>query len=198
MQSSNYLSHIIYAFLCLSLSTQLQAATKTWNGNTNSDWKEAANWTPAGEPQNEDDVIIPDSTSTAYKPAIDAATNYINSLVLQNRASLQISETGTLWLFMDPAGDPPYPPPPTKIHIQANAKIHLYGEIAASLAPKIVIDASGTLNNWGKISNSFGFSSGGEGPGGEISNYGTLNNWGKIRLFDPNYDDGIKKLRQFQ
>ena len=155
MQSSNYLARIFCTLLLLSLARtttsrhqnmerqhQLPIGTKPPIGH------------PPGEPQNEDDVIIPDSTSTFYKPVVDTTTNYINSLVLQNRASLQISETGTLWLFMDPAGDPPYPPPPTKIHIQANAKIHLYGQVMAGLAPKIVIDASGTLNNWGEITNS--------------------------------------------
>jgi hypothetical protein len=48
----------------------LRAAIFTWNGNVSSDWNTASNWTPAGVPDVNDDVVIT-SSGGAFDPVYD-------------------------------------------------------------------------------------------------------------------------------
>ena len=70
------------------------AAPKTWNGGTSTDWATAANWTPSGVPANGDDVTI-GNVNTNYWPAL-ASNTTINSLTILGRSSTSNTRGGDL------------------------------------------------------------------------------------------------------
>lgn len=53
----------------------------TWNGSKNTDWYDAANWTPAYAPSSDKTVIVPDATTTPRSPFLsDGSNSTIKSL----------------------------------------------------------------------------------------------------------------------
>ncbi|MBK9985101.1 MAG: hypothetical protein IPP15_22550 [Saprospiraceae bacterium] len=47
-----------------------ELANYVWNGSTNTDWLTPPNWTPTGTPSANDDVIIPDASTTPNDPML--------------------------------------------------------------------------------------------------------------------------------
>lgn len=48
----------VILFSLLAASIVSNAATKTWNGSTSTDWYNGANWTPSGVPGFNDSVVF--------------------------------------------------------------------------------------------------------------------------------------------
>ena len=69
--------------------TVLSAADKVWNGNLNSDWHTADNWTPTGVPGSGDDVLIPNVTND---PVISAGDAAVNSLIINSGAIVDLTD----------------------------------------------------------------------------------------------------------
>lgn len=66
-------STIKFLFLgaALFVVSQVSAATITWNGNTNSDWGTASNWSTNSVPTSSDDVVV-NNGSLSNQPVLDA------------------------------------------------------------------------------------------------------------------------------
>jgi subtilisin family serine protease len=71
---------------------------KTWNGSVNSDWHNAANWTPSGVPTGGIDVTIPDMTNDPVISNGDAATDdlTLNAGAILDLTTRTLSVEGTL------------------------------------------------------------------------------------------------------
>ncbi|WDF59562.1 T9SS sorting signal type C domain-containing protein [Flavobacterium sp. KACC 22758] len=86
-----------YDGACSSLSAVVlvKVIAKVWNGNTNTDWNIASNWTPSGVPTASDCVVIPNTTN---KPIINGTNtnSYANTLSVTNLGSLTVNSTNTL------------------------------------------------------------------------------------------------------
>ena len=69
--------------------------TKTWNGNTDANWTNAANWTPAGMPLPTDCVNIPDRPND---PVISGTNGsfFANRLNIESTGSLIVESSNTL------------------------------------------------------------------------------------------------------
>ncbi len=85
----------------LFTAQSLFAVTKTWTGNTNSDWATASNWNPNSVPTADDDVKIPNVTTD---PIIGGSTDAVaksvdiwngGNLTLEVNAQLSIDEATT-------------------------------------------------------------------------------------------------------
>ncbi len=91
---------ILAIVLCASLlslvTTQVHAATCTWNGLSNNDWTYAANWSDCGGlvPGESDDVIIPDVDTDPSIPEMTAIN--IGELTMQTGSRLSIPGSSTL------------------------------------------------------------------------------------------------------
>lgn len=69
--------------------------TKTWNGNADVNWANAANWTPAGMPLQSDCVNIPDRSND---PVISGTNGsfFVNRLTIESTGSLIVESSNTL------------------------------------------------------------------------------------------------------
>jgi hypothetical protein len=67
----------------LTLANASTTNTKTWYGLTSTDWSNQFNWTPNGVPDNTNDVIIPDASTTNYDPTIGVAAT-VKTLTIQS------------------------------------------------------------------------------------------------------------------
>lgn len=85
----------ILTFILTTLVVHSFAQTNTWNGNTDTDWHKACNWSLNAVPTCSHDVVIP--TGTANKPVITAVA-HANTIEVQGSISstLTISGSGTL------------------------------------------------------------------------------------------------------
>ena len=72
----------------LLLSNVAHAITKTWNNPAGGSWATAANWTPAGAPQNGDDVVIALSGTYSVTYVPGTQTN-LNSFTLGGATGVQ-------------------------------------------------------------------------------------------------------------
>jgi hypothetical protein len=86
-----------YDGACSSVSAVVlvKVIAKVWNGNTNTDWNTASNWTPNGVPTASDCVVIPNTTN---KPIINGTNtnSYANTLSVNNLGALTVNSTNTL------------------------------------------------------------------------------------------------------
>jgi len=64
-------------------------ADKTWDGSVSSDWHTADNWTPAGVPDSEDDVLVPD---VANDPIISTGDAEVGGLTIAQGALLDVTD----------------------------------------------------------------------------------------------------------
>ena len=76
---------------CSSTSNCIEVTSfgKIWNGAINSDWSNAANWTPAGVPDATNCVTIP---NTANDPEINIGNAYAYSLSVLNGGDLEVED----------------------------------------------------------------------------------------------------------
>lgn len=72
------------------------AATKTWNKVGGGDWGTGANWTPAGVPAANDDVIL---------IPLSASTNSIDNVPTITLNSLTMSGSGVCWIMAQTSGN---------------------------------------------------------------------------------------------
>ncbi len=70
------------------------ATTYTWDGSTNTDWNEADNWTPAGVPAADDNVII--NISTPNICTIGSGSVTVTDFTLNGTGQLNMSATTSL------------------------------------------------------------------------------------------------------
>jgi hypothetical protein len=69
--------------------------TKTWTGGLSADWHTDGNWSPAGEPTQGYDCIIPAGTS--FSPIIDSTAAYCyGKLIVEKNAPVTIGVDGSL------------------------------------------------------------------------------------------------------
>ena len=73
-------SFLLFSLLLLPTANIMGQTAKTWTGTTNTNWHTASNWNPAGVPQNNDPVTIP---NVANDPILGQADT-VASLTLQN------------------------------------------------------------------------------------------------------------------
>jgi len=69
----------------------------TWTGNTSTDWNDATNWSSDFVPGSEDNVIIPDASTTRYIPTLPA-TAEISTIEIQNGGVLNATSGAQLTL----------------------------------------------------------------------------------------------------
>jgi hypothetical protein len=62
--------------------------SKTWTGTINSSWSATGNWTPAGAPDVNDNVLIP--SASALMPVVNSTEAKCNNLMIDNSAILTI------------------------------------------------------------------------------------------------------------
>lgn len=93
-------SIIIYGFVCtivfllLGFSPNIvQAQTKTWTGNIDSDWHKATNWTPSGVPGTNNDVQIQPNGGNPY-PVISEQDVTIASVQVSNYNGGELTVSG--------------------------------------------------------------------------------------------------------
>lgn len=72
---------------------QAVGATRTWDGDTDSDWTNTANWAGDVVPSGTDNVAIPGSLSF-YPIITNTTTSYSGTTAIQNGGSLTISSDG--------------------------------------------------------------------------------------------------------
>ena len=82
----------ILMVIAIISNSNLFAATKTWNGSSNTSWNTGANWSGNTVPTSSDDVIIP-SGLTNY-PTLDASTASLRSITI-NGGTLTQPASGT-------------------------------------------------------------------------------------------------------
>ncbi|MBN2764818.1 MAG: T9SS type A sorting domain-containing protein [Paludibacteraceae bacterium] len=138
---------------------------KTWNGSESSDWHNAANWTPAGVPENLA-VIIPDSDLSIHDPEIPADTAIIRYLILQNNAILnsadsgvmRITGTGNVWsterdaVFNPGNSTVEFYNNEAAMFIAGNSNFHnitIYGGVKLNPAENSHVKISGLILNYG-------------------------------------------------
>ncbi|HPS65587.1 MAG TPA: hypothetical protein PK447_08435, partial [Ignavibacteria bacterium] len=90
---SSYKEIIVLIFILLFAgANQSISQTKTWTGNSGSNWSSAGNWNPAGVPGADDDIVI-STTVTIIMDFVSTAT--INSFTINNNATVTLSSSGT-------------------------------------------------------------------------------------------------------
>ena len=67
----------------------------TWNGSLSTDWSTAANWTPEGQPLEDDDVIIPDASTTLNDPILPASVS-VGRMTIQSGGILNATLGSTI------------------------------------------------------------------------------------------------------
>ncbi len=67
----------------------------TWTGATNTNWGYATNWSPAGVPSDQSDVVIPDAATTANDPTLPASAT-ISRMTIESGGILNAPASGTL------------------------------------------------------------------------------------------------------
>ena len=83
---------IIIGLLLLTVGVgNVNAALKTWDGSSSSNWNTAANWTPSGVPTSSDDVVIPNNFNVTVNTAAVCASFTING---GNKSNLITISTG--------------------------------------------------------------------------------------------------------
>ena len=75
----------------------ITAEPKRWVGGTNTQWSTGTNWSPAGQPAVNDDVIITNGTN---QPTLNVAPNQLSGIWIQSGATLSLS-TFTLGVKFD-------------------------------------------------------------------------------------------------
>jgi hypothetical protein len=71
----------------------------TWTGALSSDWNDADNWSPAGVPGVNSDVVI-----ASGAPVASASIGTVNSITVSSELSFESAETNTVATFLDNTG----------------------------------------------------------------------------------------------
>ncbi len=71
-------------------------ANYTWNGSLNTDWINAENWTPNGNPSDLSDVIIPDAGTTPNDPLLPTTSAAVKRLTINSGGILNATSTSSL------------------------------------------------------------------------------------------------------
>ena len=74
-------------------------STSTWTGDVNSDWADADNWSPAGVPGVNSDVVIASGDAVA-----SASIGTVNSITDSSDLSFESAGTNTVTTFLDNTG----------------------------------------------------------------------------------------------
>jgi|GEM_PF-477428 len=127
--------HTLLAIAVVAWSCLTQAATITWIGGTDSNWQNAANWTPAQVPTAADTVSIP--TGTVHAPS----DSRFGTLVVSGGAKLQTSNTVSGTLVMTNAAQVSGP------LVVAGGGVLVMG--GGSVSGWVRVEAGGTLESVG-------------------------------------------------
>ena len=84
----------------ISASVEFYPATKTWTGNTNTDWGNARNWDQRGVPGSADLAIIPANPTGGRFPSISSGSYTVEYLTIRAGALVNQSN-GTLRIIND-------------------------------------------------------------------------------------------------
>jgi hypothetical protein len=114
----------------------INAATKTWNNTAGGSWATGGNWSPAGVPAANDDIIIP-----AFSGSTTAITNVPNITL----NSLTFTGTGFSWLQASASGN--VVTLTTSWTVPANTTITI-GATGARLVWTLANTCTGTLNGY--------------------------------------------------
>ncbi|MGB4848502.1 MAG: hypothetical protein WBP41_11320, partial [Saprospiraceae bacterium] len=68
----------------------------TWNGSLNTDWINAGNWTPNGNPSDLSDVIIPDAGTTLNDPLLPTGIASVGRITINSGGILNATTTSSL------------------------------------------------------------------------------------------------------
>lgn len=158
--------------LALVSSGAAQAATRTWDGETSTNWNTATNWSSNTVPSVADDVVINDG-GLALQPRLASAAT-IRSIVVTSGASLEIASGGTLTTIDGAtfAG--------SGVHLSGTGSLRL-GSTTNWSAGLLTFTSGGTLENAGTFNithSGTGSLTTVTGSGGTFLNSGTVNRAG--------------------
>ena len=159
-------------FLCFFSSFYSHAITTTWDGASNSSWKDGTNW-DNGAPQPGDDVIIGPGTNNCI---LDVDINGLNSLTIENGGHLTVDQN--LELTINNGNKQ------RAIEVKQNGTLINLGGIGIfNHTGDGFFLGNGVLTNDGDIIiNDIDSGNGGTGKG--FYNEGTVNNHGDIDIED--------------